>query len=246
MTTITYLSDVQGLNGLKVVKNQNEDTAAQSASDAARAQYEKQREQFMQVLLTQLENQNPLSPVDPSEFTGQLAQFSSLEQLLTLNENFDALKEAFEVNSNASAFSYIGKAAEINTNMSALQDGQATWDYTLAGDAKDVTITVRDANNQKVYELTSQGLSRGSYQLDFDAIDSAIDLAEGQVLYLNVQALDANGNTVKVNTKTTVAIDGLETDGGETYLRAGELIFSFDDITKVKTIPTPTPPPTTV
>ncbi|MBI1326389.1 MAG: hypothetical protein GC136_01980 [Alphaproteobacteria bacterium] len=232
MTTITYLPGAGSLDGTKIIKN-GVGTQTPTETDAAREQYKKQREQFLQVLLTQLENQNPLDPVDPSEFTGQLAQYSSLEQLLNLNENFESLKEAMEVNSNASAFSYIGNSALLNTNMSAAQDGKATWNYTIDGDAKEAVITIRNSNNQKVYELTSNGLSKGTYKLDFDTAEALRDIAPGEVLTLSVQAKDAAGNSIKTSTTTTVRIDGIETDNGETYLRAGDLIFSFADIEKI-------------
>ncbi|MBL4589275.1 MAG: hypothetical protein JKY11_04250, partial [Alphaproteobacteria bacterium] len=91
--------------------------------------------QFLQILLTQLQNQNPLDPVDTSEYTAQLVQYSALEQQIDTNVRLGSILETLQITSSFSAFSYIGNDVEIATNQTALQDGVADWSYSLAGDA---------------------------------------------------------------------------------------------------------------
>src|SRR6185436_16837280 len=96
---------------------------------------------FLQLLTTQLKNQNPLDPLDTNQFTAQLVQFSSVEQQLKTNDFLSALVAANTNSVQTSAVGFIGKTVTAAGTRSELVNGQAVWNFKLA-DAANVTVTI--------------------------------------------------------------------------------------------------------
>ena len=100
---------------------------------------------FLQLLTTQLKNQNPLDPLDTNQFTQQLVQFTGVEQQLKTNEFLEALLLNTQTSYRADAVSYIGKEVTAAGSATRLQDGQATWSYELATDAAIARLEILDS-----------------------------------------------------------------------------------------------------
>src|SRR6476620_2522815 len=107
---------------------------------------------FLQLLTTQLKNQNPLDPLDTNQFTQQLVEFSGVEQQLKTNDFLSSLVQANANTTNSNAVNYIGKTA--TGVRSELVNNKAQWNFTIA-DAANVTVNIKDANGNTVY--TEQG-----------------------------------------------------------------------------------------
>src|ERR1700750_16602 len=105
---------------------------------------------FLQLLTTQLKNQNPLDPLDTNQFTQQLVQFSSVEQQLKTNDFLSSLVQANSNSINSSAVSYIGKTVSASGVRSELANGKATWNFSLP-EAANVSVDIKDANGNVVY-----------------------------------------------------------------------------------------------
>ena len=82
------------------------------------------RDQFLTLLVAQLQHQDPLNPLDGTDFTAQLAQFSSLEQLFAVNENLTGIQEAFSLQGNGDLLDFIGKTVKAEDN-TILEIGRA-------------------------------------------------------------------------------------------------------------------------
>jgi flagellar basal-body rod modification protein FlgD len=214
----------------------NKPTTSTTAEDKTAAEKaDELKNQFLSILLTQLQNQNPLDPMDTKEFTGQMAQFSSLEQQINTNTKLDSLLDSLTSNNTTSSFNYIGKEATIDSNMTAYQNGEADWDYALAGDAETVVIKVQDAAGNTLFQTTQSKMDQGSYSFKVSAADFNPPPAAGSILTLKVDAADRDGKTVASGVQTTVMIDGIETTDKGVDMRAGNLLFSMGDITKIST-----------
>lgn len=237
MSDITQISNNTNLfsqTGKKVVTVGSADQSV-AADGTTKEDAEQLQQQFLQILITQMQNQNPLDPVDTTEFTNQLVQYSSLEQQIDTNLKLSSILDSLNISSSFSAFSYIGNEVEIPTNMTALQDGVADWNYSLKGDADGgVTIKVLNQSGQLVYKAEPGKQSSGSYNFSFNQDDALIPVSEGEVLYLSVSATDSADELVSMDILTNVAVDSVETDSsGNIVLRAGDLYFSVDDISKI-------------
>jgi flagellar hook assembly protein FlgD len=90
---------------------------------------------FLTLLTTQLKNQDPLSPMDSSQFTQQLVQFSQVEQSINANQNLEKLITLTQARAGSDAVNYLGKTVTITDGTAGLKSGQALWGYSLASDS---------------------------------------------------------------------------------------------------------------
>ena len=120
---------------------------------------------FLSLLTTQLQNQDPLDPLDTNEFTSQLVQFSSVEQQLKTNSYLQNLVQSTQNSQNNAAVSYIGKQVTSSGVDADLKNGAATWNFNLP-QAANVTVTIKDSSGNQVYtENACARLGRRRLQL---------------------------------------------------------------------------------
>src|SRR3974390_2835673 len=87
--------------------------------------------EFLKLLTTQLQNQDPLSPMDTNQFTQQLVQFSSVEQQINMNTQLSTLISLQQTAQTAQAASFIGATVTVNGATAQLVNGRATWNYSV-------------------------------------------------------------------------------------------------------------------
>jgi flagellar basal-body rod modification protein FlgD len=124
------------------------------------------KEEFLTLLVTQLKNQNPLDPTDPSDFSAQLAQFSSLEQLLNINTNLEkSLNENATLNqllNSSVAANLIGKNVSATGNaIKHISGDTENINLMLEKDAKYVNVEIKDANGTVIRSIVKENLEKG-------------------------------------------------------------------------------------
>ena len=100
-------------------------TAAKGTAAASRATFGDNYDTFLKLLTSQLQNQNPLSPMDSTQFTSQLVQYSSVEQAIKQNENLEKLIAMQSSTQSANAVGYIGKSVDMSGERVGLVSGEA-------------------------------------------------------------------------------------------------------------------------
>jgi len=187
-------------------------TNAQSSS--ASAALNSNFDTFLQMLITQLKNQDPTNPMDSSQFTQQLVQMSSVEQQIQTNSNLETLITTNTIANANTAVSLLGKQVEGSGTASLLQDGEANWTYELAGDAPSTTLSVVNSEGATIYSEEVEG-QEGSNSFSWDGTGSNGSTYPDGSYYLKVVANDADGNAVASDTRTkgiVTAIDMSTTD----------------------------------
>src|SRR6201986_811416 len=121
-------------------------TGTTSNSDDAAAQLSGNFDTFLTLLTTQLQNQDPLSPMDSTQFTQQLVEFSQVEQQINTNDNLQTLINQGTSAAGTNAVSYLGKAVTVTNGNAPLTGGTAAWTYNLGTASAQTTLTVTDAN----------------------------------------------------------------------------------------------------
>lgn len=232
-SSLPYLAT--GSTGTKVVSGSG--ATSTSATDKATDNAEQLRTQFLNILLTQMQNQNPLDPMDTKEFTGQLAQFSSLEQQINTNSKLDSLLTSMQSNAATSAFGYIGQTAELNSKLSVVEDGGVNWNYAINSAASKVNIKITDSTGKVLYSKDDTNIPSGTYSLKALVADLSDKVPDGTVLGLTVTASDETGAAVRTDISTVVKVDGVESSANGIDLRSGGLLFSLDDVLRFKSIP---------
>lgn len=206
-------------------------------TQAAKSKIAGDLDAFLLMLTTQLQNQDPLSPMESNEFTQQLVGFAQVEQQIGMNENLQNQMALQRSSLNTLALGYIGKYAEVNDNVLHYEGEPLKFAYGLSGDATDATVKIYDANNVLVRTLTGPG-NQGSHLLTWDGKDDLMQpVAEGAYT-LRVEARDDAGESVNSWTTIQARITGASTDGTEPYLTINGAAFPMSEILAVVEKPT--------
>jgi flagellar basal-body rod modification protein FlgD len=177
------------------------------------------KDSFMKLFVAQMQHQDPLKPMEAYEISAQLAQFSSLEQLYTLNENMNNMIAYQTSQNNLQLLSLINKKVEVVTDKLTLQGGKATEArYELGEEATSCAVKIYGEDGTCVRSLNLGSRNAGSYTLDWDGKDQKGAILPDGRYYFDVVAKDATGNEVPVNTSICGRITGLDFEGGITTL----------------------------
>lgn len=167
------------------------ETPTQTAGD--RTRLSDNYDTFLILLTAQLQNQDPLAPMDSTQFTQQLVQFSQVEQQIRTNEQLESLLGSYQAASAGAALSYLGRDALIESPTTTLAGEQASWGYTLDEGANSVTLTVRDSRGRTVFE-TSGERGAGTHLFAWEGVDNDGDRVEDGVYTLHIEAENTEGD----------------------------------------------------
>lgn len=198
---------------------------------------------FLSLLTTQLQNQNPLDPLDTNQFTQQLVSFTGVEQQLRTNENLEALLRLSKVGSDATALSFVGLNVTAEGSTTELRDGLAVWYLSSPGPVQ-ANISVLDKNGSTVFSETKT-LDTGTQPYQWNGRTSTGTLAPAGSYKVVVTAKDAGGQAVNVDTSFSGIVDQVDVSGEEPVLLIGATLITMDQIRSVQravsTPPTETP-----
>lgn len=173
-------------------------------------------ELFLKLLTAQLEYQDPFEPMDNAEFTSQLAQFSSLDQLYSVNEKLDSFLSNQSAAEMSNAAGLIGKEIKASGNSIELaENSSAQISYDLASDASSVTIDIYNSSGNKVRTVTLGSETSGSQSYEWDGKDDNGNVLDPGVYTIAVGATDINNNTISVSTYIRGTVTGVTF--GDTY-----------------------------
>lgn len=204
-----------------------------SAASKDRATIADNFETFLQLLLTQLQNQNPLEPLDTNQFTQQLVQFSSVEQAVKTNKNLENLALLSAANTLTSAVGYIGKEVTAAGNASELANGSAKWSYQIENGSGTGVFTVRDSSGNAVFSTTSP-ISQGSGTFSWDGRKSDGTIAPNGAYTLSIAAVDGLGGSLKVSTSFSGKVEGVDMSGSEPVLLVNGRRIKLTEINLIK------------
>jgi flagellar basal-body rod modification protein FlgD len=209
--------------------------AATSATGTATAAAKTMgKDAFLKLLITQLQHQDPLNPADSTEFTSQLAQFSSLEQLSNVNDNLAELKLYQASINNAQAVSFIGKDIISKGKSLQVTSGQpVACEFELTSAAKQVVVSIYDAAGNFVRDIQGTALAAGKQSLSWDAKDRNGNTVPDGAYTFEVQATGASGEKLDVTTYSKGTVTGVTFEDGITYLIVGRSKVAIGDVTQV-------------
>lgn len=187
---------------------------------------------FLNLLTAQIKNQDPLSPMDTTQWTNQLVQYSSVEQQLKANQYLESLVNAGSQSSMNQAVGYIGKTVSADIDTAALSGGQAQWQYALGGDATSATMTVTDSNGNVVWSGDAPDKSAGLHDFTWDGTTASGGKAPDGNYTLSVAAKNIAGDVT-----SAVGIAGVVTsvqnNSGTVELKVGNTSVQLGDISSV-------------
>jgi flagellar basal-body rod modification protein FlgD len=169
------------------------------------------KDDFLKLLVAQLSNQDPMNPLEGTEFASQLAQFSSVEQLsnisTSLETNTSTTSLMAQAISNSLATTLIGKEIKATGNTIKF-DGTTPVDYgyTLASAAKTATVRIYDKHGNLVEEIEGAGRLEGDNKMTWDGKGGALEAGE---YTFKVDAIDEEDASITTSSFTFGTIDGV-------------------------------------
>lgn len=207
-------------------------STSSSGISGTRAAIAQNFDTFLQLLTTQLRNQNPLDPLDTNAFTQQLVQFSGVEQQLRTNDYLAAMMLSTQTANSSQAVGYIGKVVTASGTKSELANGGATWHFAVEQNAS-IIATVRDASGNTVF--TKQGnVNKGESVFNWDGIGNDGRTRPDGSYYVTIEARDANGKLLSVATEMTGEVTGVDFSGSEPVLIVGGARVNLSDVLSVR------------
>ncbi|MEG3618313.1 flagellar hook capping FlgD N-terminal domain-containing protein [Magnetovibrio sp. PR-2] len=207
------------------------DTSTQAGQSKQKLQED--LNQFLNLLVAQLQNQDPLEPLDANEFTAQLVQFASVEQQIQQNSN---LEQLLAVNENAQAatmVNYLGTVVEVSGSEFQLLNGQAMMTYTLPAGVKDTTLTIVDASGKSVFSTEGQ-TDTGMHQVGWDGTNNDAEQLDDGAYKLIVSAKDADGNLMDVSQTVFGYVTATGISDGDVTVSMGDVETDMTNIISVE------------
>ncbi|MFL9827028.1 flagellar hook assembly protein FlgD [Rhodoplanes sp. SY1] len=187
---------------------------------------------FLQMLTTQLQNQNPLDPLDANQFTQQLVQFSQVEQQLKTNQQLETLIALEKSAQTTMALGYIGSTVAVDGTSATLpQDGMATWSFNSPKPAT-ASISISNSSGQTVFAGTYT-LQTGEQKFTWDGRSKDGTKWPPGDYKIAISAVDAAGQTVAVPTEVTGKVDSVDLTQTPPVLSVGGQTFTFDKIKRI-------------
>ena len=202
------------------------------------------KDSFMLLLVTQFKYQDPLNPMDDKEFISQMAQFSSLEQMMNMNDSMEKQTEAINNQQMIGATSYIGKQVSVTGNtIGKTTDGSngeisvSTFRYAFGDNVVKGTLSVKDANGNTVYTEDLAGKQAGTtFEFNWNGKNGAGQVAPDGVYQVSLSAFNANGEAVLSDQVVDATVTGLVNQDGTIYLGLdGGQLMSLANVRQVTT-----------
>ncbi|RJF85752.1 flagellar hook assembly protein FlgD [Sphingomonas cavernae] len=201
MTTITGNEAAQGANGTGAVPK------ATIAADF---------NMFLKLLTAQMQHQDPLDPMDTSEYTQQLVQYSQVEQSIQQTGKLDEILSRIASQDMAQSSNFIGREARFDSPVAGLGSDPAKWTYYADRQPSSIVATVKDASGNVVSETKLDPKAQGQYS--WDGIKTDGTRATDGAYTLSLTALDAEGKAIPATINSVAIVKDIVTDGANVML----------------------------
>jgi len=195
---------------------------------------------FLTLLTTQLQNQNPLDPLDTNQFTQQLVQFAGVEQQLKSNDQLKSLVDIEKSAQATQALIYVGNTVAVDGSTQQF-DGSATWNLKAAKDTT-AAITITNSSGQTVYS-GNFALNQGNGSFVWDGKGNDGTQWPAGAYKLTATGKDTTGKDVAIATEIQGVVDSVDLTATPALLSIGGQNYTTDQIRRViRPSTTPTTP----
>ena len=208
-------------------------TLASSSSSSSTSTSTLSTDDFLQLLVTQLQNQNPLDPTDTTDFMNQLVSYASYSQQESMASSLSDLTSSMNSMLASNGIGYIGQTIEAVGDTTTLQDGQATWGYSLSSEAENVSISVKDQDGNTVWS-GSGDTGSGDHTFTWDGTTNSGGTAPDGDYTISVSATNASGASVLDQTTVIGKVTGVDSTSGTPQLIVGDTTVALTDIVGIQ------------
>ena len=190
---------------------------------------------FLNLLIKELQYQDPMEPMANNEYAAMLAQFSTLEAQTAMTKDIEQLSQLAGSINNMSAVSFIGKTVNATGNIMNYSGTPVDLSFKLNDAAAKVTVSVIDTTTGKtIRTIDSKNMAAGANTVSWDGKDSDGKLAKQGRYVFAVKAYDSSGTAVGGATTVDGVVTGVKYSDGVTYLTVGNKEVKISDINSIK------------
>ncbi|MGE4234024.1 MAG: flagellar hook assembly protein FlgD [Bacteriovoracia bacterium] len=182
------------------------------------------KDEFFQIMVQQIQHQDPLKPYQNEEMAAQMAQFTALEQMTNMNKNLEKMMAAQQPVHQLSAAGLIGKAVSVDSSRFLFEEGKVTdLTFNLPDNAEKAKIIILNEKGENVREIDSQKLEKGQAKIAWDGKKSNGLPAPSGAYFFQVGAYGQGDRPIPVSTVSSEIVHGVGFEKGETVLFTGDL-----------------------
>jgi len=190
---------------------------------------------FLKLLTTQMQNQDPLSPMDSAQFTQQLVQYSQVEQTVQQSGTLKEILASLTTQNMAQASGFIGRDAEFNSAVSGLGDKPASWTYSAPGALTSGTMSITDAAG-KVVDTRTVTLTGTNGNYSWDGMLANGTKAAGGAYTLSLSAVNAAGANVPVTIRSIGNVSDVTVRNGAVSLGVNGVQMALDSLVSLAAV----------
>jgi len=192
------------------------------------------KDAFLTLLVAQMENQDPLNPMEGSEFTAQLAQYSSLEQLYNVNDNLELINDGQSGMSSYYALDFMGKEIYVDGNSLTMKQGADVSGGFSINYPGSCTVNILDSNGQQVKSLSLGNLEAGTHGFDWDGLGENGNTLTGGDYTFEVTAVGNDGKSLSAETYTMGKVDRVSLAGDMPMLYVGSTAVAVSEVKDIR------------
>jgi flagellar basal-body rod modification protein FlgD len=223
----------QAASGVAATSLQSTASGSASTSQTALNSLSGNFGDFLNLLMTQLQNQDPSSPLDTNQFTTQLVQFAGVAQQITTNQSLTQLIQLTQSGDILNSSSIVGKQVAVTSSQMPLQNGKAELQFT-ASSAGPVAIAVYNGSNQQVANATVTATA-GANTWTWNGEDGTGTQLPDGAYKVAVEGLDASGNPTALSFAVVGTATGVQSQNGTVTLQMGAESVNFSAVQSVLT-----------
>jgi flagellar basal-body rod modification protein FlgD len=186
---------------------------------------------FLQLLTTQLKNQNPLDPLDTNQFTQQLVQFAQVEQQMKSNDQLSSLVSMEKSAQATTALAYVGANVVVDGATTNVANGNGTWSFNVSKPST-ATVTIKDSTGATAY-TGSFAVNPGNQDFTWDGKGNDGKQWPDGNYTLSATALDASKQSVGISTEVTAKVDSVDLTQSPPVLSINGQNFTMDKIKRI-------------
>ena len=220
------------VSGTTAVPSSSSTGSAAAANALANTQIAGNFQSFLQLLTTQLQNQNPLSPLDTNQFTQQLVEFAGVQQQINTNDSLATLVSLQQTAQSSQALQFVGKTAVVKGSTASLSNNQATWELNVPT-ASNVNISIANSSGSTVFSNTFAAAAGNNQVFNWNGLGTdGTQLPDGNYT-LTATAKDSNGNTVGVTTSVAGVVSSVDLTQSPPLLSIGGQTFTVNQVESI-------------
>ena len=188
------------------------------------------RDQFLKLFLAQMNHQDPLNPMDSTEFSAQLAQFSSLEQLFNVNENLETIRTIQENGNRFQALDFIGKEIEAEGNQLYLEEGEPSSGGFLLDYEAYCEVLISNPVGVPVRRISLGLIEPGEHMFQWDGKNQKGDMVDEGSYSFEISAIDQSGQLIPIETMIKGRVTRVALDGNEPLIFLGDTPLTLSQV----------------